>query len=1602
VAADLTLDRGPFIASLMAARTEAGKGVKVPVIFDISNASMAGAIRDAKAAFKSSSATMPLQFSVNQAAVTAGAVAARAAFKASGQAVTMPITFTVTSGAVAAGAVAARAAFKASGQSVTMPVSFTVPIAQIILTSAAVKALTDALTAMTAAAGGAAGGGGIRGTGTAAAAAGAAAGGAAAGFGRLRGSVALFAGLAGTVSILTIALHASIEAFVAIVPAAAALGVTLYAMAPAAQDVYQHLQSIDTVNGSLGSNIPPLTGKFAALQSSMSSNVLELYGGGLNLINRNTGVLGQTVHQVGGLMDNWIAKIDLWSANQNNLGKILQSGVGFLDQWGKFFGYIGIAIDNLVKADPGVAHFMLDIADGAAKVLDWITKLPAPLLTMGLGLHAAYLWGGLAVTALGNLARITGISKLASAVGLLGTNTAIAADGSKKISATFAGMSAMKWAGITAVAAAIGYLAYEMTQANGATKGFIASTTAGLNSMSPGAALTAIPDTIAKFDQKIRQLNQSLPQLNDQLKQNSKSFFDMFGAEFTAKSGGAMVSNAWGMIVSVGRNLQGTLKMTGILFQQGPSIDAYKVAIDGLFHSMGNIGMEMGTLGKNGYNAQQSLALMSLAGVSAGDSFALMKQKVDNLITGYENMSVQGGILANGVNAVTFAADLQGSKVSALTTGYTTFLGVVTGGETALNTFAQGLLTQAASAKIAGASYQGLNAQSLTLRSNFESNVTAAGAMFNAMVTQTAAAGLGTTGTKMLTQAGKDLVGTMLNSAKGSQANTAQLWALAQVAGYTGPDSFKALSQWVGNTAGAQKNLLGITDKLTIASAGLAADVQNLANAISQNLNQAMSTAIFQASGGQKVFDAFANSVLGAHGNIQKMIPSAQQLATTLLKETGNTTQAHAEFDTFSIGLGLTRQQADNLWASLNKLGNQHVSPTVVATAIGQGLVSYTERGLPSNASGYLSFHAAGGMIGGRGGPKADDQIIAASTGEYVIQQPSVQKYGVGLMESINAGRYASGGLIGVDKTAAEFANFAPWMAAQDSSFMGSAMGAFMKAASAKMKSDITTAAASTSGSMSAAQVEAVWTSVGGPVSAAANMARIAMAESGDVPGIVQQGQPFGLTGMGLWQITPTSGIVQNGQFGNLLNASNNAKAALYLFNASGYGPWTSDAVGAALVGGGGMRRAGGYASGTSGAAPGWGVVGEQGIELVKFHGGEQVVPHDASMMALGGLPGYASGAGAPTVASLTAQLKLARLQAALAGKVSSENRVSAQLAAHLAAEKGATPKRLASLLGMIKTEHAELALWKAQAAALARQIAALGGKSGKAPAAVTAAAHFGALAEAGKDLMATHRDSATAKTLNSLIAGASKAVTDDKLLEAVPGIGVKEKRTLAARQVASSRLLNFWTTESSELMAYRTQLANSNATLRNDIGAAHDMKLTSLATTLGKQLTGQVETVQDINKWLGPTAAQTAAAATAAAAAAKAAAAAAATKAAAGPSGQDLITAWLTAQGWVVGGTITPPAAKAMQWFDTGGRLPTGVTMVGNQSGGSERILSHGEEDALSRLAGGTGGSKVEALLGQVVRLLGDAPGKTAAGVGDAINGAARGAARRGQYTTR
>jgi hypothetical protein len=146
-----------------------------------------------------------------------------------------------------------------------------------------------------------------------------------------------------------------------------------------------------------------------------------------------------------------------------------------------------------------------------------------------------------------------------------------------------------------------------------------------------------------------------------------------------------------------------------------------------------------------------------------------------------------------------------------------------------------------------------------------------------------------------------------------------------------------------------------------------------------------------------------------------------------------------------------------------------------------------------------------------------------------------------------------------------------------------------------------------TKGAMTAAQIQKLWTSLGGPAGAAGNMARIAYAESGDRPGITQAGVAAGVTGYGLYQITPTSGITQGGKYGNLLNASNNTRAAIELFRESGYRPWAADAVGASLSGaatGGTIQRSGPY------------VVGERGPEIAYLPTGSSVLSAKRTQVA--------------------------------------------------------------------------------------------------------------------------------------------------------------------------------------------------------------------------------------------------------------------------------------------------------------------------------------------------------------------------------------------------
>ena len=682
----------------------------------------------------------------------------------------------------------------------------------------------------------------------------------------------------------------------------------------------------------------------------MAPQMVEAYGGALNLVNQNGAVLAHVAQEVVTGLDDWIAKLDIWHSAQAGMGGMLQNGVGFLHQFEQVLDNVGVAIDNLIKADPGTAHYLMDLVVGFSKVLDVITEIPAPILQAALALHSFMLWGGLLTTGLMKLAAGVvsfgqslvgagaGLLNFVNQLGLFGTvgqeavipmndlrtAEAGAALESNSLAGSFVALAASPWTWALLAAAAVVMLAIDITQADHATKSFIANMNNGLASMTASQAIPQISADVGQLNGKLGGVTQSLAA-------QAPHWSSLSGVIGTAKQA---------LNVLTGTFTDNTMEMNA-------DANAFSGAIVNLTGEQKNLFTEMGGLVRQGYNYQQSLALMDLAGVQAGDSLALMRQKVDNLITGYQNMGVQGGMLANAVSSVTFAAELQSSKIQQLTQSYTTFLGVVTGGESAFVTAEQGIYGMATAASGASSdltvssgktslvtkataslgsaatstatSIGGLSQSSLQLTSTWQQAINNGGNLVNSLLTQSAAAGMGAKGYNLVQGAAKDYMQQLVPMAQGNQLATAGLYALAQVAGYQGPDSFKALSTWIGHTSNAGQDLQNKVTALTVASAGLTADMNNLANAISGNLNQAMSAAIFQAEGGQKAFDNFATAAVNSHHSTDGMTSSATSLARELITTTGNTNQAHQMFDTFAISLGYSKQQAEYLWTQATK-----------------------------------------------------------------------------------------------------------------------------------------------------------------------------------------------------------------------------------------------------------------------------------------------------------------------------------------------------------------------------------------------------------------------------------------------------------------------------------------------------------------------------------------------------------------------------------------------------------------------------------------------------------------------------------------------------------
>ena len=880
------------------------------------------------------------------------------------------------------------------------------------------------------------------------------------------------------------------------------------ALEPAGRDIYDRLKAIETVSSATGENIPPLSGKFKDLQDAMAPRAIELYGDALNALSGgNMGSLSKAITGVVDLLDKWGAEIDIWMGKSDGMSNAIQKGTGYLSQLGQFIANIVVAIQNLMKAEPGVAHFVLDFVDGFTKAFAILTGISPLLDKVALALHGVMLWGGLLasifvnmavgilkpISALGNL--VTGTKAAQTAMGQLADDATpvqklqaiaedigssflamggniktwavgIGADMAEAEGAVATGAAGIKgiWEGligvldivppvawIAAIAAGVGYLAYQTTQASGSVKTFISQLQGSVGQMQASQAATSgITDAVGQLNAKIASTNVSSELQNwggswQHLGDDARGVLTDMAQGIGDISSGSVL----GGLQKVGDAIKGIfIPGAGAAQQATNDINAYKQAISGLTSSQKTMFQVAGTTMKdNQVTFTQSLGLMDLAGVKTSDSFQVALAKVNGLITGYKNLGIQGGYLGSSINAVTLQTEQQQSQVQQLAQAWTNFINLVTGGESSFVTVAQqvqGTLSAAggaadqlsisngkvtstikdASGAAGGAkvNIDSLSSSGLALKSSFIQTEQSMSANLNSLQQLSAAGGQGKQGLNEVNQAGKDYVASLLPMASKSQDATAMLYALAQQAGYTGADSFKSLAQWVGNVQNPMQQAEDITNKLTIAAGNLAKDVQNLASAINTDLNQAMAEAVLNANGTQKAFNAVATAIKTSHGNISDIIPSVKTLGQDIYQDLGgNISETNNELTTFMTAMGLSpakikailaqvdasfAQSATNIEQSLSTIQGRidalHGKNVTITESVEQTISQ-------AGAIPIGVAKAAGGLIGGTG--NSDSVPAMLTPGEAVVPKHLVSAIAP-FMAANGVPGFASGGMV--------------------------------------------------------------------------------------------------------------------------------------------------------------------------------------------------------------------------------------------------------------------------------------------------------------------------------------------------------------------------------------------------------------------------------------------------------------------------------------------------------------------------------------------------------------------------------------------------------------
>jgi Phage tail lysozyme len=332
-----------------------------------------------------------------------------------------------------------------------------------------------------------------------------------------------------------------------------------------------------------------------------------------------------------------------------------------------------------------------------------------------------------------------------------------------------------------------------------------------------------------------------------------------------------------------------------------------------------------------GTNFVGALALLNAAQVTAGQlsssnskTWEEAKIQVAGLVSGYKAMAVGIGETENAVNAALVTGAGSGLvAMQKLDTAWDNFTALVSAPLTGFLTLDQSITTFGQDAVSAGASMTGLagtivaqskkvGSTSVQLQQDFQSTYGDVEQLFDAYRNAQSVSGGGN-----FIAFTQDAVAALLPLARGNQAATAEISALAQEAGGPATTSLTALATWAGNVSDPLTALYKASQQATIGVSNLNQDAQQLATTLEGDIDPAMASAVFNAKGGGAAFATLAGDVAKLPLTSGKVVMAAKAVATELLSIDKNSTSAEAQFVGFMESMGLTAAQARKMWLAV-------------------------------------------------------------------------------------------------------------------------------------------------------------------------------------------------------------------------------------------------------------------------------------------------------------------------------------------------------------------------------------------------------------------------------------------------------------------------------------------------------------------------------------------------------------------------------------------------------------------------------------------------------------------------------------------------------------